>query len=405
MRVLFVVNNFPSTQRPIDGIFNLRMVQAVRERGHEVSVIRVAPHVPPWTQRWQRFSALPTLYEIDGVRIRVFRGFMGPKRWGVGTLALQLRAALRREIATFGPDLLHVHGLIPAGVLALDCSLPFVLTAHGSETYALALRRPGLRTLAQRVVASASRLVGVSAFIAGYLERLGARDVTVIYNGADEATFAPQSRARCRVRLGLHLQGPVVAFAAHVMREKGIFDLLEALAQLRDVSPTLLVAGAGECAAEVEDRARERSLAVRLLGHLDQRSVATVFGACDAFVLPSHFEGLPTAVCEAMMMGRAVVATSAGGTAEIVIDGKTGAVVPPHNPTELAGALRAVLVDPLLRARYERNARAFATEHLTWRRNAAAYEALYSKVVSEPLKGRPPRLPPLRDTPAARLRS
>ncbi len=381
MRILFIVNNFPAHTNPVDGIFNLRAVQAMRARGHDVRVVRIAPYIPPWLERRRYYRTLPARYNVDGIPVRVVRGLMGPKRWGIGTLALQASVAMGDEVSTYRPDIVHVHGLLPAGALALCCRVPTVLTAHGSETYALPRRRAGLLSLARRVLKRADALVAVSEFIASHLVELGRDDATVIYNGADEWTFAPRDRAAARAALGVAQDRPVIAFAGRVTAEKGVHDLFAAAQELRALAPVILVAGDGDGEAGAKDAARARSLDVRFHGRLDHRELAIVLAACDAFVLPSHFEGLPTSICEAMMMGRAVVASRVGGIPEIVRDGETGFVVPPRDVDALAVTLRAVLTDVELRTRIEARAHAFAGKYLTWRRHAGAYEAIYNKLL------------------------
>ena len=74
--------------------------------------------------------------------------------------------------------------------------------------------------------------------------------------------------------------------------------------------------------------------------------VPALLAGCDVFCLPSSAEGLPLVVLEAMAHGRPVVATPAGGTAELVVDGETGILVPPADASALADALRSLLADP-----------------------------------------------------------
>lgn len=381
MRVLFIVNNFPAHENPIDGIFNLRGVQAMRARGHDVRVLRIAPLIPPWLERRQYYRTLAPRYHVDGIPVRVLRGLMGPKRWGIGTLALQTSIALHDELATYRPDVIHIHGLLPAGVLALRSPLPVVLTAHGSETYALPRRRQGLRSLACRVLKRADAVVAVSGFIASHLADFGRENATIIYNGADEWTFAPRDRAAARAQLELPQERPIVAFAGRITPEKGIHELFAALAALSALQPIVLVAGSGDGVAAAHEDARARAIDARFLGRLDHRELASVLAACDAFVLPSFFEGLPTSICEAMMMGRAVVATDVGGIPEIVRNGETGFVVPPRDRSALESALHHLLSDAALRAQFEMRAHAFASKRLSWRRHASAYETIYSKLV------------------------
>jgi glycosyltransferase involved in cell wall biosynthesis len=74
--------------------------------------------------------------------------------------------------------------------------------------------------------------------------------------------------------------------------------------------------------------------------------VPALLAGCDVFCLPSRAEGLPMVVLEAMMQARPVVATPAGGTAELVADGETGLLVPVGDAGALAAALRTLLDDP-----------------------------------------------------------
>jgi len=108
-------------------------------------------------------------------------------------------------------------------------------------------------------------------------------------------------------------------------------------ADLIRVLPCLRVLVAGQGPHEAHLRAVAESLdgrgRIRFLGHCPD--VRPVLAAADLFVLPSHREGLPNAVLEAMAVGVPVVATAVDGTGEVVTDGETGLLVPPHDPDAL----------------------------------------------------------------------
>ena len=88
---------------------------------------------------------------------------------------------------------------------------------------------------------------------------------------------------------------------------------------------------------------------VRLLGY--RTDIPAILAAADIFTLPSHFEGLPMSVIEAMLTGLPVVATDIRGPREQVVDGVTGLLVPPASVAPLAAALDRLVADPALRAR------------------------------------------------------
>jgi glycosyltransferase involved in cell wall biosynthesis len=100
------------------------------------------------------------------------------------------------------------------------------------------------------------------------------------------------------------------------------------------------------------------------------------------FCLPSHREGLPVSICEAMLSARSVVATPVGGIPEIVEDGASGFLVPTGDTPALAARLRTLALDPALAARMGEAGARFAQTHLTWAINARAYDRLYRELRS-----------------------
>jgi glycosyltransferase involved in cell wall biosynthesis len=147
--------------------------------------------------------------------------------------------------------------------------------------------------------------------------------------------------------------GPLVGMVGRLSWKKGYPIALEAAALLRERIPGLRfdIVGDGEQRAELEQRARALGLdgTVRFLGQ--RRDVADLMRTFDCYVLSSVIEGMPNALLEAMALGRPVVTTSAGGSAEIVVDGSSGLVVPPNDARALADAVERVLRDPALARR------------------------------------------------------
>jgi glycosyltransferase involved in cell wall biosynthesis len=157
-----------------------------------------------------------------------------------------------------------------------------------------------------------------------------------------------------------------VLFLGRLEAAKGVFDLLAAGARLAgDVPDLRLVFGGEGDAAQLARRARELGIAerVELPGWMGPRERDAELARASVFCLPSHAEGLPMALLEAMAAGKAVVATSVGGVPEILRDGDNGLLVAPHAPEALAGALGRALDEPALRARLARQARATIEQH------------------------------------------
>jgi len=146
--------------------------------------------------------------------------------------------------------------------------------------------------------------------------------------------------------------GPLVGMVGRLSWKKGYDVALAAFALLRDALPGVRVdiVGDGELRADLEARAQSLGLGdtVRFLGQ--RRDVPDLMRGFDCFVLSSVIEGMPNALLEAMALGRPVVTTAAGGSAEVVVDGDCGLVVPPGDAPALARAIESLLRD-LQRAR------------------------------------------------------
>ena len=186
------------------------------------------------------------------------------------------------------------------------------------------------------------------------MEKVPPHKVPVIRNAI---VARPPTGRDVRAELGIAPGAPVLVALARLHPQKALPVLIDALALLRAARPdaTLLIAGGpleGNPVAEsLRDQAERLGLggAVRLLGRRDD--VPDVLAAADVGVLSSAYEGTPLAVLDYMEAGLPVVATDVGGVAELVQHGRTGVLVPPGRPAELADALGRLLGDPAERRR------------------------------------------------------
>jgi glycosyltransferase involved in cell wall biosynthesis len=163
--------------------------------------------------------------------------------------------------------------------------------------------------------------------------------VTIIRNGLDRDIFKPGARQDERT-------GPaLIGCLGRLIPDKGFQIMIESLPSIlryRDVR--LLIAGEGEYRGVLESLAI--GLPVELRGLLStSEEVADFLRNLDLFVMPSHYEGLPNAVLEAMSCGLPVVATAVPGMAEAT--GGHAMLVPPDDPQALADAVLAALQEPV----------------------------------------------------------
>ncbi|WP_428395272.1 glycosyltransferase family 4 protein [Lichenicoccus sp.] len=333
--------------------FLLPLMRELRARGHEV--VGVCADGPLLMQpRAEGFRIVPL-----------------PLARSLSLLA-QARAllALLRLIRAERPDLVHAHmpisGLLArlaarlcgVGIIAYTCH-GFLFNQPGSRPRRVAALV--LEWLAGRIT---DRYFTVSMAEADDARRLRIHPNPVaVGNGRNPAVFRPDPTARAAVRrdLGVPEQQVVIVAVSRLVRHKGYPELLDAMAAVPDAE--LWVVGSrlpSDHGDDLEAHFTASWLGPRLrrLGYRDD--IAALLAAADIFVLPSHFEGLPMSVIEAMLSGLPVVASDISGPREQVEDGQTGLLVPPGSPQLLAAALASLAGDAALRARMGEAGRARA---------------------------------------------
>ena len=190
---------------------------------------------------------------------------------------------------------------------------------------------------------------------------------TAVLNGRDPARYHPDAAARAALRaeFGAEEADCVVVTVSRLVRHKGFPELLRAAEAAPGV--TLWIVGERLASDHGEDLEPHFARAAAVLGPRFRRlgyrhDVARVLAAADVFCLPSHFEGLPMSVIEAMMTGLPVIATDIRGPREMVVEGETGLLVPPATIDPLAVALQHLAEAPELRRRMGRAGRALALD-------------------------------------------
>lgn len=158
---------------------------------------------------------------------------------------------------------------------------------------------------------------------------------------------------------------PELLYTGRLTKEKGVFDLLDAMVLLSAHTPFhLVVAGFGPEEENLRQRISVLGLEgkVTMAGYLQGEDLRRAYRSADLFVFPSWREGFPTVITEAMDSGLPIVTTYIRGAADHLKEGVHACFVPPQNPAELAAAIRRVLGDPDLRARMAKANRAKVKE-------------------------------------------
>ncbi len=374
---------------------------ALREGGMRVRIL---------TRRWD--PAWPELELFDGVPVHRLppTGGRGRGRWG-------LARRVRPVVARFRADhpVAVVNGFRVLGIPALlerrrsrpgTRPLRVVLKADSPGEFSGAFFDGGLggvglshRSLPvrpllawrNRLLRGADAFVAISSPIEEELLRHGveAERVHRIPNGVDTARFRPPrpgEREAMRARFGLPAESTIAVFTGRLVRYKGLPLLVRVWQGLAPLDPDahLVIAGEGSAdldACEDELHALVRSEAIPRIHFTGATAeVPELLRAADLFVFPSEHEAFGISVIEAMATGLPIVATRAGGLADLVEEPQGALAVRAGDAEELGAALSRLLSDPALRARLGEAGRRAALERYALDRVRDAWIELLEKV-------------------------
>jgi alpha-maltose-1-phosphate synthase len=315
-----------------------------------------------------------------------------------------------------GVDLVHSHTWYAnlAGHLAkLVYDVPHVVTTHSLEPlrpwkreqlgggYALSsfCERTGLEG-ADAVIAVSE---GMRADVLAAYPDVDPDRVTVVYNGVDPDAWRTVDGRDVPRRHGIDPDRPTAVFVGRITRQKGVVHLLDAAAYLPSGTQLVLCAGAPDTPAIAEEfRGRVAELAdaavdvVWIEAMLPRDELLQVLSAADVFVCPSIYEPFGIVNLEAMAVGLPVVASAVGGIPEVVVDGRTGHLVPfevgddalgsPADPDrfarDLAARTAALLEDAGTARTMGEAGRRRVEETFSWRAIAADTAAVYDRLLT-----------------------
>ncbi|MEZ4863298.1 MAG: glycosyltransferase [Caldilineaceae bacterium] len=273
----------------------------------------------------------------------------------LGRNGIRAIPSFMRTLRQVQPALFHAHLTWP---LACKYGLVGAILARTPAVVATAqlfIDLPYDRStrLQQRLLAvGVGRYLAVSQALAQRLRQtfqIPAHKVQVVHNAIPLAAYTQPANRTLRAELTGGNDCPVILTAARLDPQKGLSYLLEAAVQIPEA--LFVVAGEGALRPQLEAQRRALGLEERLVFLGRRTDIPELLAACDLFVLPSIYEGLPLALLEAMAAGKTVISTAIEGTCEAVAHNQTGWLVPPADSIALAGAIRRLLADQPLRQR------------------------------------------------------
>jgi len=326
----------------LNGTFNADVVASMRQAGASVDVV-----------------GRPRLYALVGFRHIV------------------------RELRRRQPDLVHTE--LPWGDLVGRTAARIAGVAPVVSTVtARYVDKPRLQLLLDRRTAPwATRVVFQSREIVEFsVANEGVRrgQVVCIPNGVEpDMVDRAQTAALLRSRHGGGAQ-VIIGMVARLHPQKAHGELIDAFAAAAPADARLWLIGDGPEHARLAARVRRLGIEDRVLFAGDRDNPRDWIAALDIFAHPTHFEGLPLAVLEAMAMGKPVIATRVDGLSGLIESGEHGWLVPPGDGEALAAAIRNVLENPertagIARAGAERVLSQFSAERVV-----NAYDALFTSL-------------------------
>ena len=365
------------------------LARGLARRGHEVVVHtrRDSPGLPARVD----FAPGVTVHHVDAGPPRAISKDRLLPHMG------ELADRLAEDWAARRPAIVHAHFWM-SGLASLDAAwrlgVPVVQTFHAlgvvkRRHQGPADTSPPERSAIERdVVVAADRIVATCTDEVFELLRLGAdrRRIAVVPCGVDLDVFTPTGPTRAR-RPGLRR----IVTLGRLVERKGVDSAIEALAAVPDAE--LIVAG-GPAAARAggdPELLRLREVARRtgvddrvcFTGRLGRDEVPALLRSADVVAAVPWYEPFGIVPVEAMACGVPVIASAVGGMIDTVVDGVTGAHVPPRDPGALADALRHLLDRPALCAQLGRAGAARARERYGWDGIAGATWESYRHVLRE----------------------
>jgi len=209
---------------------------------------------------------------------------------------------------------------------------------------------------------------------------LSAARVTLIRNAIDcESYYVPDQRDSCRLEFGLSSGSQLIGYAGRIEKVKRLDLLLEGLAQVLACHPRarLMIVGEGSLEAKLKAFAARLGISHCVTWTGFRQDIPRLLAAMDVYVQPSANEGFSLGLLEAMAAGKPVVATDVGGAQEVVIDGRTGVLIPPASSSAIGTAVAGLLDDPERQSTLGQAARRHVVRDFGLQQSMDAYRHLY----------------------------
>ncbi len=380
LRILTISHLFPNKDVESLGLFISRQGQYLAKYGIECDFL-VPRAWAPWPlyclSRWRRYGPANPLAAPKVLEARPVRYIRLPGTWFTRfeykSAIIALRAAAMRWHKENPFDMVLGISMFPGAEAAVaigkKLNLPVAALAIGGDVMIYSEQSPVFRRRLDGILEQVDLPIGVSESICKKLAETGKckRKPLCVYLGRDSERFSPpKNKRKLRQELGWADDDIVAVYVGFIVHTKGINELTTVVERLFGKYHNFRLVCIGEGPATerlVQLRARaDRDGAVVLPGLLSPEEVPKYLQASDFMVFPSHSEGMPQSILEAMNCGLPVVTTRVGGIPEAVIDGQTGLLVDAKDVEQLKNAMERMINDGEFRHSAGQKALAYVNE-------------------------------------------
>ncbi len=359
-RAVVSAANHPDPYNPYLGLFNFRSIRALTDTGVDATVVAPRPFAPP-IGPYASYREIPEYHAFDSHAVRYPRfAYLLPQRLFRYTLssasvARRLPAYLEKHVEP--PDICHAGHIHYDGYALLPyCrrhDIPLTVMGRGKllNDYQ-ELPRRGRRKI-RETLTYASGVYCVSQSLADIAADLvDPAKVSVLPNGANPERYPVACTSAIKRELGIPGDTAVVLFCGGYTERKGIHEIVAALDHIPHEDVKLVFVGHyGDLRPNLlQALTRSEHTGYEVLWKVPPLALRRWLTVADILIVPSHAEGRPNTVYEAMASETAVVGTDVSGIPEQVRAGETGLLIPPKDPTALADALADLLATPKRRA-------------------------------------------------------
>jgi teichuronic acid biosynthesis glycosyltransferase TuaC len=391
---------YPNKIDPTCGNFIHNQIKYLIAAGCEIRVISPVPYAPRFLSfkpRWRNYGNIPFFDTIDKVPVYYPRYINLPGSWFHGLSGYSIYESIKRKVYAiykeFTPHIIHTHTATPDGFVGLllkkTYNIPLVCSIRGSDINVYPHYDKLTMCSTEKVISNTDQLVSVSSALKDAVEKIAVpkKTVKVVYNGCDleDFTFSSQNRQRYRHKMNISEDEKVIIFVGELKKSKGIIELITAFNKLMPKYPKLhsFIVGNGPEYSNVktEISANKLDKKVHLLGNQEHNEVSKWLSAADIFILPTHYEGLPNAVLEAMACGLPVIATNVGGIPEVVINGTTGILIDVNDVSSIIESVDCLIMNKELAKKIGAHGREVIKNKFSWERNAHEMINVYKETM------------------------